>query len=58
MEESLVVQILFAAAAIVAGIAAVAKAQAKVFKDKVNAVALAVALAATAFFVKATDFLS
>lgn len=53
MSEDLVVEVLFASAAIAAGLAAVG---AKVFA-RVEKVALAVCLAAAAFFVQATNIL-
>lgn len=58
MDEELVVQLLFAGSVVVAALAAWGKAKAKVFRGEVEPIALALALAAAAFLVKATDFLS
>lgn len=56
MEEELVVQLLFAGSVVVAALSAFAKARAKVFKEKVEPIALSLALAAAAFFVQVTNF--
>jgi hypothetical protein len=58
MDKGTVVEVLFAASAIVAGIATLAKAKAKVFRSKVEPIALAVCLAAAAFFVEASNLFS
>ena len=55
--EDTIIEVLFGAAAVVAAIASFARTKAAVFRGKVEPIAVALFLAATAFFLQVTDIL-